>query len=76
MGSLTRTDRRSLGEVRSLYFSGCAPKCNYVYHIHKRVHGGQKSTLDPLELESWVAVNHHVGDKNQAIVIHNDSKCF
>ena len=32
----------------------------YLYHVHGVACGGQKSVLDPVELELWAVVGHHV----------------
>lgn len=41
--------------------------CMYVHHLHTWCPKKTKSPLDPLELEVGMAVNHHVGARNQTL---------
>lgn len=47
----------------------CIPAfVRYAHHIHAGPHGGQRA-LDPLELESQMAVSYHEGSWNQILVL-------
>lgn len=37
--------------------------------------GGQDRVLDPLELESWIVMNHRVGAENLACIFCKSNKC-
>lgn len=54
--------------------------CMYVYHMCADVptgaHRSQKKSLDPLELDLWTAVSHHMGAGNHTQVFHKSSKCL
>lgn len=41
------------------------PILRSIHHLHSGTHGGQKRDSEPLELESHVVVNLHVGSVNQ-----------
>jgi hypothetical protein len=38
------------------------PECMFVHHVH--IYRGQKSALDPLELELLMVVRYHVDAEN------------
>ena len=46
-----------------------------VYHVCTDAQGGQKRALDPLELELWVIVSHHVSARNPDWVLCKSSQC-
>lgn len=37
----------------------------YVHHIYLMLNGSQKVALNPLEIESHMVANHHIGAGNQ-----------
>lgn len=43
----------------------------YVHHVYMRVHEGQKTASDPLELELWVVSGHRMAAGNLSLVLRH-----
>lgn len=47
----------------------------YVHQFVPSAGESQKSGLDPLELDSMIVVDHHMGTRNQNQVLYRSNKC-